>query len=491
MRISSKTPGDVSDSLRRRTLRGVVWSFAERFSSQAIGFVVILIMARLLTPADYGLVGMLTIFIEIGGALADSGFSSALIRQRDKTRSNTSTAFYFNLLTACALYLLLWVLAPHIARYYGEPTLLPLTRVIGLLIPINALSLVQRALLTSRLDFRRQTRVAIAAYSLSGIAGIYLAWSGLGVWAIVCYQLLSQGLYTLLLWMLGRWWPSLTFCWRDMKSMFGFGSRLTLAGMMDIAYRNAYLLVIGKAYSASALGYFTRAQQIGGFLSSNISNVVQRAAYPSLCRYRESSGECGRQFLGMLSMSCFVVFPLMWALIALPGPTVMLLLGEKWMYAATLLPPLALAFMWHPVQSLNLQVLQVFGRSDLFLRVEILKKIVGVSILFLTVSWGLEAMCWGLVGSNGFALVCNSWYVKTLAGVGIPKQLQAVGPSFIAGGVAAGLAAIVSSAVSEVSPGAWWPMPAGLAAGAAAYFGWALISRRPELRTLRTLTTHL
>ena len=470
-----------AEALGLRTFRGVVWSFAERFSSQAIGFVVILVMARLLTPADYGLVGMLTIFIELGAALTDSGFSQALIRRHDRTQADTSTAFFFNVGAGLALYLLIWVLAPHIAGYYGQPLLKPLARVIGLLIPVNALTVVQRALLSAALDFRTQTRACIIAYIISGAAGIAMAYAGWGVWSIALYQILSQGLLCLVLWILCKWGPSLKFSLQSFRSMFGFGSRLAVAGLLDILYRNAYLLVIGKVYKAADLGYFTRAQQIGGFMSANVSGVVQKVSYPALCHFQNDDEALRKAFLKIESVVCFCIFPMMWALIALPDATVYLLLGHKWMYAATLLPVLSLSFMWHPVQSLNLQLLQVKGRSDLFLRVEIVKKLFGVSVMLLAVSYGLEAMCWSLVAGSAFSLICNSWYNGRLYGIGLWRQLRNVGPVFIAGGVAAAAACGAASAVGPY----WLKLIAGLAAGAAVYFGWAFVAKRPEPAILR------
>lgn len=457
-----------SDAADKRTRIGVVWSFAERFSSQAIGFVVILVMARLLSPADYGLVGMLTIFIELGGSLADSGFSQALIRRRDRTKTDTSTVFYFNVAVGLFLYGVLWILAPHIARYYDEPILTPLTRAISLLLPINALSVVPRALLSANLNFRSQTLASIVAYLLSGSAGIYLAYSGYGVWAIVGYQLMSQMLYCVMLWIGGRWWPSLSFSLKSFAEMFGFGSRLAVSGIIDIIYRNSFLLVIGKVYKAADLGYFTRAQQIGGFLSANVSGVVQRVAYPAMCDLQHDKELLRERFLKFSIGVSLIVFPLMWVLISLASPVVEILLGEKWAYAATLLPPLALSFMWHPVQSLNLQVLQVCGRSDLFLRIEILKKIFGVAFLAVAVPFGMKAICWSMVAGSAVSYVINSWYSARLVDAGIKKQLHLLGPIFVMSGLSS-LAAWISTVKIE---GAWLQLMVGLGVFCLIYLPW-------------------
>lgn len=473
---------------RSSTFSGVLWSLVERFSSQAIGFVVILVMARLLTPSDYGLVGMLTIFIEVGSSLTDSGFSQALIRSRTRSRRETSTVFWFNIAAGGFLYLLIWVSAPHIAHYYGQPQLEPLARALGILIPVNALTVVQRALLSKALNFRLQARGAVIAYLLSGGVGIYLAYSGFGVWSIAIYQLTSQTLYSVMLWIFGRWHPSLTFSLRSFKSMFGFGSRLAVAGLMDIVYRNVYLLVIGKVYRAADLGYFTRAQQIGGFLSANLSGVIQRVSYPVLCNYQEDRNGLRESFMKMSRTSIFCIFPMMWMLVALPEPVVYLLLGPRWSFSAVLLPPLALSFMWHPVQSMNLQVMQVCGRSDLFLKVEFVKKFFGILILLITVPLGLEAICWGMVAGTVVSYVCNAWYGDCLCGAGILSQLRVYLPIFSAGGFAAA-AARWGATMAE---GEWNRLVVGLLCGGAVYSIWALATKAPEpryiIRAVRSLT---
>ena len=467
----------MSQSLGHRTLRGVVWSFVERFSSQAIGFVVILIMARLLTPSDYGLVGMLTIFIQLGSTLCDSGTSQALIRLRDRTESDISTVFCFNIAFGGVLYLLLWILAPHIAAYYSEPSLCGLARVTGLLIPVSSLMVVQKALLTSDMDFKTQTRASLVAQSVSGVAGIYMAYTGLGVWSIVYYQLGAQSLLCLMLWVLRGWRPRGGFSVGSFRALFGFCSRLGVADILDILYRNIYLLVIGKVYRAADLGYFTRAQQIGGFLSANVSFIVHRVSYPSLCGVRDDMSRLQRNYMLMLSVSSIFIFPIMWGITVMSRDVVELLLGQKWMYVSVLLPILCLGFMWHHVQSLNIQLLQIFGRGDLYLRVEIIKKIGGLCLLAVSVSYGLPAMCWSFVGASLFSIVCNTWYSGRLFGLGLWRQLKRVGPTFIA----AGVSAFAGMMVSKFGPNAWIRLIIELTVEFTLFGCWILFYRRSDI----------
>ncbi|MDE5773181.1 MAG: lipopolysaccharide biosynthesis protein [Muribaculaceae bacterium] len=467
----------MSETLGRSTLRGVLWSFAERFSSQAIGFVVIMVMARILTPSDYGLVGMLTIFIQLGTTLSDSGISQALIRMKDRSDRDTSTAFYFNVMTGAALYGLIWLLAPHIAHYYSEPDLTSLARVIGLMIPVSALMVVQRALLSSRMDFRTQTRASLVAYGISGVLGIWMAYSGLGVWSIAYYQLSTQTLLCVMLWILSRWWPRSGFSRVAFRRMFGFSSRLGVAEIMDILYRNVYLLVIGKVYKASDLGYFTRAQQVGGFLSANVSYIVQRVSYPSLCHHQDETVRLRSSFMKMLGVSSLFIFPIMWGIIVLSGDVIYLLLGDKWMFSARLLPILSLGFMWHHVQSLNLQLLQVVGRSDLYLRIEIVKKAAGLLILAVSVPFGIEAMCWSFVGSSAFSLLCNTWYNGRMFDTGLWSQLKNIGPVYIVSGTAAVVGLLSASRIEIV----WLHLTVALVVEFVIYGIWAWFRRRDDI----------
>lgn len=255
----------MTESLKHKTLKGTIWSSIERFSVQGVQFIVMIIMARILTPEDYGLVGMLTIFITISQSLIDSGFSQALIRKRDRRQIDNSTVFYFNIAIGTILYLVLFFSAPLIANFYHEPQLIPITRVISLSVFINSLVVVQRALLTVEIDFKTQTKASFTAVISSGILGIWMVYDGYGVWAIVAQQLVNLSVNALLLWILSHWRPSLEYSWTSFRELFNFGSKLAGAGILDTLYKNIYLIIIGKIFKASDLGYYTRAQQFSEF----------------------------------------------------------------------------------------------------------------------------------------------------------------------------------------------------------------------------------
>lgn len=417
------------ESLKSKTVKGTLWSTLERFSVQGIMFVVMIIMARILTPADYGLVGMLAIFIAVSQSLIDSGFSQALIRKQDRSEVDNSTVFYFNIGVGIILYLILFLSAPLIAKFYNEPLLTPITRAIGLSLIFNSLVVVQRALLTVRLDFKTQAKASLAGAIVSGIVGIWMAYRGYGVWSIVWQQLSNLAIITLLLWILSKWKPIWAYSWQSFRELFGFGSKLLASGLLDTVYRNIYLIVIGKFFKASDLGYYTRAHQFTDFASSNITGIFQRVTYPVLCTIQDDDARLADVYRKLLRTSAFIIFPLMLGMAAVARPMVITFLTEKWLFSALIVQVLCLAQMWYPVHSINLNLLQVKGRSDLFLRIEIIKKILGVTMLCITLPFGLIAMCWGMVANSIIALIINTHYTGKLIHLGFFAQMRDLLPT--------------------------------------------------------------
>ncbi|MBO5445301.1 MAG: lipopolysaccharide biosynthesis protein [Muribaculaceae bacterium] len=419
------------ESLKHKTLRGTIWSGIERFSLQGISFLVMVVMARLLTPHDYGLIGMLMVFIAVSQSLVDSGFSQALIRKLDRSETDNSTVFYFNLVVGAGLYLLLYFCAPLIADFYGQPILTPITRLLSLNIVVNSLVVVQRAILTINIDFKTQAKASLIAAVISGAVGISMAYAGFGVWSIVWYQLTSLSINAALLWLFSKWRPKATYSWESFRELFGFGSKLAFSGIIDTVYNNIYLIVIGKIFNSSDLGYYTRAQQFAEFPSSNVSGIIQRVTYPVLCTIQNDDERLRDVYRRFLRVSAFVVFPLMIGLAAVAHPLINVILTKEWSFTAVLLQIICLSMMWYPVHAINLNLLQVKGRSDLFLRLEIIKKIVGVCILCVTIPMGLVAMCWGSVVSSLIALVINTHYTGILIHVGFLRQMRDLIPTML------------------------------------------------------------
>lgn len=388
-------------------------------------------MARLLTPKDYGLIGMLAIFLAIAQSLIDSGFSQALIRKKHCTEIDYSTVFYFNIGIGLILYLLLFFTAPLVAEFYNIQELCLVMRIISISLIINSLVVVQRALLTIKIDFKTQAKASLTAAIISGCIGIGLAYLGHGVWALVYQQLLNLSINTLLLWIMSCWRPSLTYSWKSFRELFSFGSKLLLSGLLDTTYKNIYSIVIGKAFSAGNLGYYTRAQQFAQFPSSNITGILQRVTYPVLCNIQDDNKRLAEVYRKFLKLSAFVIFPLMTGLAAVAHPFILLTIGEQWSFCAILLQIISFGMMWYPIHAINLNLLQVKGRSDLFLRLEVIKKIVGVIILCITLPLGLVAMCFGQIASSIIALIINTYYTGKLTGVGFFIQIRDLVPTLL------------------------------------------------------------
>lgn len=471
----------MAESLKNKTVKGTLWSALERFSVQGIQFVVMIIMARLLTPDDYGLVGMLAIFIAVSQSLIDSGFSQALIRKQDRSEIDNSTVFYFNIVVGIGLYTILFFTAPLIARFYNEPLLIPLTRAIGLSVIFNSLVVVQRALLTVKLDFKTQANASLVGAVLSGALGIWMAYAGFGVWAIVGQQLSNLFIITLLLWILSHWRPIRTYSWKAFRELFGFGSKLMLSGLIDTIYRNMYLIVIGKVFKASDLGYYTRAHQFTDFASSNISGIFQRVTYPVLCSIQDDDVRLADVYRRLLKTSAFVIFPLMMGMMGIARPMVISFLTEKWLFSAALIEVLCFSQMWYPVHAINLNLLQVKGRSDLFLRLEIIKKITAVCILFITLSLGLLAMCWGMLVNSIFALIINTYYTGKLIHLGFFSQMKDLLPILLLSFIM-GVSVYLTMNLIHLNP--WILMGLGILEGLCIYLGIAKIFKFKELSEL-------
>ncbi len=433
----------MSASLKQQTFKGVIWSSVERFSTMGVNFVFGLVLARMLSPADYGVIAMLAIFVAVSQCFIDSGFSSALIRKPDRTETDNATAFYFNIAVGVLAYAVLYVAAPFIAAFYETPILTPVTRVVGLTLLFNSLCIVQQALLTIRLDFKTQAKISLASALISGPVGIACAWYGWGVWALVVQSVLAGLLRLLLLWLLARWRPRAGFSRTSFRELFGFGSKLLASSLLDTTYNNIYAIVIGKVFSAASLGYYSRAHHFAMLPASNITGILQRVTFPVLSSIQNEDERLRRAYRTFLRLSGFIIFPLMMGLAAVADPLVRLILTDKWAPCVPLLQVMCFALMWYPIHAINLSLLQVKGRSDLFLKLEIIKKVIGVATLCATIPMGLFAMCAGKILTSLIALAINTHYTGKLIGLGYWRQMADLCPtllhSLLAGGIAYGV----------------------------------------------------
>lgn len=418
-------------SLKQKTVSGLLWSFLDNFSKLGLAFVIGIILARLLTPREFGLVGMITIFIALSQSLVDSGFTQALIRKKDCTQDDYSTVFYFNLFVGIVLYTVLFFSSGAISRFFNEPQLSIIVQVISLGIIVNAFSIVQRARLTKKINFRLQTKISIIASLVSGIIGISMAYTGYGVWSLVIKSLIGSMLTSFFLWLWNKWKPAFVFSQKSFKEMFTFGYKLMLSGLIDTAYRNIYLLIIGRYFSASELGFYTRADQFNNLPSQNITGVIQRVSYPVLSEIQSDLPRLKMAYQKIIKSTMLITFVSMVTMAAIAKPLILTLIGENWMPSAAYLQLLTFVGILYPLHAINLNMLNVQGRSDLFLRLEIIKKILAIPVIIIGVLLGIKMMIIGMIIISVIAYFLNSYYSGQLIGYSSLQQIKDIFPSFI------------------------------------------------------------
>lgn len=419
------------ESLKKQTIRGASWSFADSLLGQGITFLVGLVLARLLSPDEYGLIGIITIFITVFNAIIDGGFSNALIRKNDATDKDYNTMFIVNLGVSIVLFVALFFASPFIAQFFQREELTSLCRVMGIVLVLNALSLVHNTVLTKRIDFKTKTKASFISSIASGIIGISMAYLGFGVWSLVGQQITRQGLNTLCLWCFNRWWPNFKFSFESFKEMWNFGWKVLAVTIINQTWTQIYQVVIGKCYAPATLGLYTRAQQFSSICSSNLSSIVQRVSYPVLSKLQEDRKRLKLGYKKVIKVTMLVSFTLMLGLAGCAKSLVAVLIGEKWMECVPFLQIVCFDMMFYPLHSLNLNMLQVQGRSDLFLKLEIIKK----CILVLPVLMGIFiGIYWMLISSVFIGLVCyylNAYYSGPFLNYSIKEQITDFLPSLV------------------------------------------------------------
>lgn len=421
----------MEESLKHKTLRALSWSFFESLGMRGIQFFIGILLARLLFPAQFGLIAMLLIFMAVSQAFLDSGFGAALIQKHEATQLDNCSIFYFNIVVGLVATSLLCLLAPWIAEFYKQPVLIPLTRAISLTIVINSFGLIQNTILTKQLNFKTQTKVSLIADTLSGIIGVAMAIMGYGVWSLVVQQVSRAFFRTVCLWVFSPWRPALIFSLDALREMFGFGSRLLLSNLLNQIFDNIYLLVIGKLFSATDLGFFTRAQTLNDLPSQTLSGMVGRVTFPVFSSIQNDIPRLKRGVKKALRVLVLVNFPMMIGLAMIAHPLVIVMLTEKWLPCVPYLQLFCVVGLLFPLQMINLNVLQAVGRSNLFLRLEIIKKFLIVINIAVTWRWGLSAMICGMIVISIISYYLNSYYTGILIKYPILEQLRDLFSSLI------------------------------------------------------------
>lgn len=404
-------------SIKEQSLEGFQWNAIGQFSTYLVRFALGIVIARLLMPQDYGLIGMLAIFMAIAQSFVDSGFGNALIRKIDRTETDCSTAFYFNIAAAVLIYGILFVAAPFIAAFYNEPLLAEVVRVLSLTLVINSFGIVPRALRSIAVDFKSQALASFSAAVVSGLTGLYLAYSGYGVWALVWQAIISSCVTVAVIWFLSHWMPRLVYSWQSFKSLFSYGSKLVVSGLIHTVYSHSYSLIIGKFYSPAELGYYDRGHQIASLPSLNLSSIFYSVTFPILAKLQNDDDRLIYAYRQYLSKISLIVFFLMTLLAIVAKPLILLLLTDKWVGAAPFVRVFCLAYMFDSICKLNNNILYVKGWSGLFLKLEIIKKAIVIPLFLLAIPLGPLAICSVAVAHTFVDIACSTFCLNKRMGI--------------------------------------------------------------------------
>lgn len=419
------------ESLKNKTIKGVGWSAADALLGQGVTFIVGLVLARLLSPEEYGLIGICLIFTTVLNGIVDSGFSNALICKKEVTDEDYNTMFMTNMAISIVLYVLLFISAPLVSDFFHRIELTALVRVTGLILFLNALSITQVTILTKNIDFKTKTKASLVSAIISGVIGIVMAFMGYGVWSLVAQQLSKQLLYTLCLWVLNKWWPKFTFYNDSFKYMWGFGWKLLVSGILNNVWNQLYQVVIGRCYTSSTLGHYTRANECASIFSSNLTTIIQRVTFPVLSELQDDKKKLLVSYRKLIKVSMFVTVICMFALGAMAEPMIYSLIGPQWHQAATFLPFICITMSLYPLHAINLNMLQVQGRSDLFLYLEIVKKIITLIPIFIGAFVGVYWMLCASIFTGFIAFLLNSWFTGKFLNYSSWQQLKDVLPSYL------------------------------------------------------------
>ena len=420
-------------SLRQKTKRGLYWKFAEQFSNYGVQFIIGIFMARLLSPSDYGITALPAVFLAIAGVFTNAGFSDALVRKPELKEEDLSTSFLYSLGVGTLCYIVLFFASPWIAEFYNTPVLKPLMRVTALTFIITPIGVPQSVLLKRELNFKTPAKISVIVRILSGVVGIMLAYYGYGVWALVLSGLFSTIVGLVITLCVVRWLPKTGWSKESFSYLWGYGNKIMASSLLDTVYKNITPLIVGKFYSTADLGVYNRARQYAALPSQNIYSVVREVSFPVLSKSQNDKDRLVIHYRTMIKVSAFVIFPIMMLMAALARPLIITLVTAKWEDCIILLQLLCFSMMWYPVHALNLNILTVSGRTDLLLRLEIIKKIWGLIILCCSLPFGLVAFCAAGILSSIVSVYINTWYTGKFYGFGFKEQMKDLLPTIILG----------------------------------------------------------
>ena len=417
-------------SLKDKTVKGVGWSAAETFLGHGVTFIVGIVLANILSPEEYGLIGICLIFTTILTGIVDSGFSNALIRKKDVTNDDYNTMFITNMVISIVLFIFLFFFAPLIASFFKRHELVSLLQAMGLILILQALSITQVTILTKRIDIKTRTKASFISAVVSGVIGIVMAYLGFGVWSLVGQKVSEKLLYTLCLWVLVKWWPGFRFNMQSFHYMWGFGWKLMASGLLNNIWNQLYQVVVGKCYSPATLGQYSRSKEFSNIFSASITGIVQRVTYPALSELQDDKFRLVAAYRRVIKLTMFVTAVCMISLGAIADPFLFCLIGPQWREAASYLPFICVSMSLFPLHAINLNMLQILGRSDIFLYIEIAKKVISIVPLCLGIFVGIYWMLIGSIVAGIISFFLNSYYTGIKLNYSSWTQIKDVAPSY-------------------------------------------------------------
>jgi teichuronic acid exporter len=408
--------------LKRKTVNGFFWGLLESLLSQGQGIIFGIFLARILSVHEFGLIGTITIFISIAQVFIDIGLSQALIRKQQCTDLDYSTVFWANVLIGTVVYAIIWICAPYIAHFYKNDDLILLTRISGLTLIIGSLTIIQQTILTKEVDFKSLTRISASGTFVSGIISIALAFWGFGVWSLVWRTIINQFFRSFLLWKHNKWIPSIAFNKKTFNELFGFGSNILFISIIASLVKNVYNFLIGKYYSITTLGYYTNADQYSGMPSNTFTSLTNKVGFPILATIQDDNEKVKSACTKLITTIMFITFFIMFGLAAVAHPVFYILFGEKWLPSVPYFQILCIAYAITPMHAINHNIMKIKGRSDLFLKTEIIKYIVFIPIIAIGIIFGLSALIIGIAFFYWISFAINSLYSKKLINYSGMKQ---------------------------------------------------------------------
>lgn len=424
---------------KKEIISSLFWKLMENGGSQVVNFVVSIILARLLSPNDYGTIALITIFINLSNVFIQSGFNTSLIQKKNIDELDYSTVFYFSLVLSTFLYFILFFMAPYIAKFYGQPILKNALRVLSINLFLGALNSIQIAIISKNMQFKKLFYRSFGAITVSGILGVIMAYYGLGIWALVFQQILNQVISTVIMCFTLKWKPKLIFSFERLKNLFSFGWKILISNLINTLFLNIRDIIIGRVYSSNILGYFNRGKQFPSLIITNIDGTIQSVMLPTYSAEQDNRERIKSMVEKSINISSFLIFPIMIGMYIVAEPLVLILLTDKWLGCVPFLKIFSLTYMLMPLYTANLQAIQAIGRSDLILKIEVVKRVIEIIILIISFKFGVYAIAIGTLVTGVIGIVLNSYPNYGLIGYGYKEQLRDVLPNLLSAIVMGGI----------------------------------------------------